>query len=242
MMTAGDHVKLAMSRLPGLQELEAKTLFSNALRYLYSKYKWTFLLVQDNLSTIVDNRHVSLPITLDWGRDHFWWDPYNDTELPLIDRYAMMGLWARVQGQTGQPEAISRGSLAQAAETDVPAAQMMFGPKVPDAIYTYPFVAFRKATAPTVDAAYPLWVEEFEDLITRRMEIEYARNPRHRIALQPRHEQEFYDRLWECFKRNDGGAEILRIKQTWRGGGSPRPFSNVTIYPATGGGSSEWGS
>lgn len=317
MMTAGDHVKLAMSRLPGLQELEAMTLFTSTLRKLYSKYKWKFLIVEQLLSTEAsyndgtvavtagspavvgtgtawsagwDRRKIviggrsevyefdptgagtgnlqingqnvnwpgdtdsglsyrifrdvyALSTIIDWGRDYFWWDPARQTELPMIDRYAMMGLRAAGKfGMVGTPDAVTRGSLLQASETDVPVASVEFGPYAPDAVYTYNFVGFRKATAPTQDGAYPLWPEEFEDVITGMMEVDYADNPRHPMRLSQTRRQEIMGRLWECEKRNDGGAEIHRIRQTFRGIPGDRPFSNVTIYPAAAGGSSEWGS
>src|SRR3954464_3804391 len=49
--TAGDIVRFVMSRLPGLQELEAKTLYSSALRWLYGKHEWLFLLRNDVVVT-----------------------------------------------------------------------------------------------------------------------------------------------------------------------------------------------
>lgn len=242
MMTAGDFVRFAMGRFAGLQELEAKTLYSSAMRFLYSKHKWTFLIVEGTLSTVAATRTVALPQNIDWGRDYFWWDPVNVCELPLIDRYAMMALRAYIQEETGRPEAICRGSLTQATETTVPTVLMEFGPRIPDDIYDFPYAAFKKPVAPTQDGAYPLWPEEFEDLIWRRMEIEFANNPRHPIRLSPDHVQEYRNRMWECIKRNDGGAEILRIKQLYNGRVVRQPFTNATIFPAAPGGSTDWGS
>lgn len=307
--TAGDHIREAMSRLPGLQELEAMTLYSSALRTLYGEKKWLFLLKNDIISTeapyetgtiAVTNASASvvgsgttwsagwvnrrivvegeptvfdvvfssataatlqagganvlwtgdtaaglayrvyrdiylLSSACDWGREYFWWDPQCSLPLPMVDTAQMLTWKAMVQGQLGQPNAVSRAPMQQSAATVAPSAAVEFGPYAPDGVYRFPLWFFRKPAVTAADNEYPLWPEEFEDLIVRRMEIDYSDNPRHRMQLAPTRRQEYYDRLWKCFKRNDGGAEITRVKAIYNGGGGGVPFANVNVLPDTSG-------
>jgi hypothetical protein len=305
-MRAGDHVRLLMSRLPGLQEMEAMTLYSSALRYLYAKHRWLFLLKSDVVTTeapysdgtvqvtpasaaIVGtgtawsaawaNRRIViqgsatvldvvvsgagtatlqaggvnylwpgdaasgltyrmfrdvylLSSSFDWGREHFWWDAQQQQELPMVDVTLMLREKAQVPGTLGQPSAVCRAALQQASPTTAPSAAVEFGPYVPDAVYSYDFWGFRNPVIATSDNDYPLWPEGYERLISDRMEIEYASNPRHRIALSPEFMNEYRNRMWDCMKRNDGGAEITRVRARYRGGrGNVGPFANVRVAP-----------
>lgn len=316
-MTAGDHVRIAMSRLAGLQELEAMTLYAESMRYLYSKHKWLFLMVNGVVNTEASystgtitvtngsplisidagsggvwdnvnwlNRRINigaagassfyelsflsattanlqingvnvnwpgltssanayviyrdiypLPANIDWGRDQFWIDPVNVQDLFIIDPAEMHRLKSNLPfGTPGNPEAVSRGLLIQTATTVAPVAYVEFGPEVPNGAQSYNFYGFIKPVVTTSDLQYPLWPEEFEDLIWRRMEITYAQNPRHRVTLDPLLIDEYRNRLFECIKRNNGGAEILRVKQTYRGQRRRLPFSNSVVFPGVAGG------
>lgn len=309
--TAGDIVRFVMSRLPGLQELEAMTLYSSALRWLYGKHEWLFLLRNDvvtteapysvgtltatyssaalvGAATVWDptwvNRRIvidgiatpfdvvvtsattanlqanganvnwpgdtgvglgyriyrdvySLSTNFDWGRTFFWWDPSQTMELPMVDVTLMLREKSIVPGNLGQPMAVCRAPLQQATSTTVPAAAIEFGPYVPDAVRSYNVWGFPKPAATTADNQYPLWPEGFEGLIAKRMQIEYGDNPRHRIVLSPNFMNEYRSEMWDLFSRNDGGAEITRIRQRYNGGGMSRqwPFPNARVAPdATG--------
>lgn len=300
---AGDFVREAMSRLPGLQELEAKTLYQGALRYLYGKHRWRFLLQNDIIATEAPyetgtvavtngsatitgtgttwvtswaNRRIviegqpqvydvvfasatsatlqaggvnktwpgdsgstlsyrifrdiyPLSSSCDWGRDFIWWDPAYGEPLHLIDPVVMLQEKSRIPGMLGRSNAVSRAPLSQASATTAPVSNVEFGPYVPDNVYTFQTWYFRKPAVTGSDNDYPLWPEEFEDLISNRMEIEYANNPRHRIPLAPQRLEEYRLRLWECLKRNDGGAEITRVRQIYQGRGGREALSNVRI-------------
>lgn len=304
-----------MSRLAGLQELEAMTLYAESLRYLYSKHKWSFLIINGMVTTeatystgtitvtsgspliSIDagsggtwdnvnwlNRRITiqngaqfyelaflssstanlqinganvnwayptasgqtyliyrdqypLPANIDWGRDQFWVNPIDIDDLFIIDPQEMRRLKASNPiGTPGNPEAVCRGQLLQTSPTTQPQAYVEFGPLVPNAAFSYNFVAFQKPIVTTSDTQYPLWPEEFEDLIWRRMEKQYSENPRHRVQLSPMLVNEYQMRLWECIKRNNGGAEILRVKQTYRGQRRRLPFSNSVVFPGVAGG------
>jgi|GEM_PF-3380965 len=299
--TAGDIVRFVMSRLPGLQELEAMTLYSSALRWLYNKHEWLFLLRNDIVtteapysantltattgsaalvgdSTLWDPTWVSRKIVIqgiatpfdvvvtgattatlqanganvnwpgatnsglsyriyrdvytlaanfDWGRSFFWWDPSQTFELPMIDVTLMLREKAIIPGNLGQPMAVCRAPLQQATPTTVPAAAVEFGPYVPDAVRSYNLWGFPIPAITTADNQYPLWPVGSEDLIGKRMQIEYGDNPRHRMAPSANFMNEYLMAVWDLFKRNDGGAEIQRIRQRYNGGGMRRPY----LYP-----------
>lgn len=314
---AGDFIRRAMARLSGLQELEAKTLYSDALRSLYAKEKWLFLLQNDIIQTVAPYTTGTIQVTngsaalvgtstvwdatwinrriviegrsevydvllnsatsatlktggyngtnalwpgesaseltyriyrdvyplraeCDWGRDYFWWDPANGCPLPLVDQIVMLIEKSLCPGTLGQPRGVCRAPLAQTAATAVPVSNVEFGPYVPDDVYSFPVWYFKKPAVTTSDLEYPLWPEEFEDLISLEMEVEYGHNPRHRLPVGPA-EQKLTSRLWECKKRNDGGAEITRIKEMYAAQYARAPFSNVRIsgsgsgWPVSGG-------
>lgn len=300
---AGDFVREAMSRLPGLQELEAMTLYQQALRYLYGKHRWRFLLQNDIISTEAaystgtvsvtngsaavagsgttwsagwSNRRIviegqsqvydlvisgagsatlqaggvnmlwpgdtgstlsyrifrdiyPLSSSCDWGKDFIWWDPAEGVRFDIVDPVVMLQEKATIPGMLGRPCAVSRAPLSQASASSAPVSNVEFGPYVPDDVYTFQAWYFRKPRATSSDNDYPLWPEEYEDLITNRIEIEYANSPRHRIPLSPQRLEEYRSRLWECMKRNDGGAEITRVRQIYQGRGGRMAFSNVRI-------------
>lgn len=300
---AGDFIREAMSRLAGLQELEAKTLYSDALRYLYAKHGWRFLLQNDILSTEAPyetgtvsvtngtaavvgsgttwstgwaNRRIvisgqpqvydllvtgattatlraggvnklwpgatdsgltyriyrdiyTLSSACDWGRDFIWWDPANSERLHIYDPWIMLEAKAQTPGTLGRPTGVARAPLSQATATAAPDNNVEFGPYAPDGVYTFQTWYFRKPAVTTSDDDYPLWPEEFEDLIGNRMQIEYANNPRHRIPLSPQWLEEDRLQMWNCVKRNDGGAEITRLREIYRGRGERAAFGNVRI-------------
>ena len=306
-MKAGDIIRLVMSRLPGLQELEAMTLYSSALRWLYAKHNWLFLLGNDVIvtepaytegtldvthgdptilgngtgwDTAWQNRRIviegvatvfdvviddittgrlqangvdfpwpgesssggisyrifrdvyALSSNFDWGREHFMWDTQQQKEMPIVDTTLMLREKAACPGMLGQPMAIARAPLQQSSSTVAPSAAIEFGPYAPDTVYSYDFWGFRKPAITTSDNDYPLWPESFQDLIPQRMQIEYSNNPRHRLVLSPDFLNEHRMLLWECEKRNAGGAEITRIRDRYRGGGSRNwPFRNVRVAP-----------
>lgn len=299
---AGDFIREAMRDLPGLQELEAKTLYSQALRYLYGKHRWRFLLQNDIISTeapyetgtvavtngsasvvgsgttwsaawanrriVIDGQSqvydllvssataatlqaggvnklwpgvtgsaltyrifrdiYPLSSNCDWGKDFVWWDPEQNIQLDIIDPVVMLTEKATVPGTLGRPYAVARAPLSQSTVTTAPVANVEFGIYVPDAVYTFQTWYFRKPVVATSDNDYPLWPEEYEDLIRDRMRIDYANNPRHRIPLSPQWLEEYRLRLWECMKRNDGGAEISRRRQRYRDD-AREPFQNFNI-------------
>lgn len=306
---SGDHIRHAMSRLAGLQELEAKTLYASALQWLYAKYRWLFLLQKDiivteapytdgtvavtngsaavvgsgtawsaawaNRRTVIEGVATVFDLAVsgagaatlqaggvnvnwpgdtgagltyrifrdlytlssdcDWGREYFWWDPQQNQPLPMIGTSQMLQEKALVPGTLGMPTAVARAPLQQSSATSVPQNAVEFGPYAPDGVYSYDMWFFRKPAVTGSDNDYPLWPEEYEDLIVERMEIEYCNSPRHRVVISPLWLDEHRRKLWECMKRNDGGAELTRVRQVYQGRGGREAFSNARVFPDTSG-------
>lgn len=167
-----------------------------------------------------------LPTNCNWGKDSFWWDASRTSQVYIVGTSDMKHRKAAVAGQTGTPTAISRAQLYRPVATVEPMSVVELGPYAPDSVTVISGFYFARPAMPASDADFPIWPEEFDDLIWRNAEIEWSNNPRHRIGLDAGHVNRFWARFFECTKRNSGGAEVERRISTFMGAGARVPLSN----------------
>lgn len=183
------------------------------------------------LAYVLYRNQYAMPSDCDYGNSIMFWDAARNIPLPMISAYDMKISEAYAQGQVGTPGAIARVQIA-IDNSGNPLEMLELGPQAPGSAFVYPAFYFKKPPAPT-GSGYPLWPENYEDLIPRRAEIELEENPRHRVVLHPRAVQKYHARLWDLKKRNDGGAEISRRIQRYAGDAWASFFRNVN-FTATG--------
>lgn len=97
--------------------------------------------------------------------------------------------------------------------------QVLFDPP-PSAMQVFPLYYFRGATKATSLTALPdpLFPADAEDLIWKRMLLEYAKDPRHKRSDWRDFQDDYDDCLMEAKRRFDGGAELdTRIRNTYPG-------------------------
>lgn len=187
--------------------------------------------ITGDLAYVMYRAVYPMPIDCDYGMDIMFWDAQRNIPFPMISAYDMKLSEAYAQGQVGTPGAVARVQI-QSDVNGNPLEMVEFGPQAPGSAFVYPAFYFKKPPAPTL-GGYPLWPENYEDLIPRRAEIELEQNPRHRIALHPEAKQQYHRRLFDLKKRSDGGAEISRRIQRYSGDAWASFFRNVN-FTATG--------
>lgn len=174
------------------------------------------------LSYVMYRDVYTLPSDCDWGRDSFWGYAEESRQVDIIGTYEMKRRKAFSPAAQGRPMCVSRGELQQTVQTALPVAMIEFGPAIPDAAYAINGWYFKKPTLPSADDHYPLWPDDYDELIDQRAEIIWAQSPRHRLSLSHDWMFDHNTLLLECIRRNDGGAELTRIVEIYNGG---RPLS-----------------
>lgn len=116
-------------------------------------------------------------------------------------------------------------SATWAARVDLTATglgQVLFDPP-PSDVQVFPLLYFRSATKPVSLAVLPdpLFPSDAEDLIWKRMLVEYAKDPRHKRSDWRDFQSDYDDTLLEAKRRFDGGAELdVRLHNTYPNVGS----------------------
>jgi len=152
----------------------------------------------------------ALPADCDWGRDLYFLDPTDWNRLQLLDHAVFMESKIYAQGILGIPWAVTRVGWSTTGAT-APAPLVQFGPDAPSSKREYPFIYLKRPARPTSLTAYPLWPEDFEDLIVLKAAVEFAESPSRPWNSRFELREKYNMRMWKARVRHGGGAQIDRF-------------------------------
>lgn len=153
-----------------------------------------------------------LPANCGYGGEYILIDPENLRAIKLKNYGTMM--------DRAIPNYAVTNLVTWATRVDLTATglgQVQFDPP-PSAVQVFPLLYFRSATKPASLSALPdpLFPADAEDLIWKRMLLEYAKDPRHKRADWRDFEADYDQTVFEAKRRFDGGAELdVRLHTTY---------------------------
>lgn len=153
-----------------------------------------------------------MPFNCGYGGEYIIADPKNQRAVHMKNLGSLMD---RVTTPWATPPVSPWVARVDLTATGIP--QMLFHPH-PTSVEVYPVFYFRSATKPANLAAFPdpMFPSDADDVITKRMLLEYVKDPRHKRSDWRDFQAEYDDALHEAKRRFDGGAELdMRLQTTY---------------------------
>lgn len=154
----------------------------------------------------------ALPANCGYGGEYILVDPENLHAIKLKNYGTLQD---RAMVNYGNTDLVQWATRVDLTATGL--AQVLFEPP-PSSKQVFPVFYFRGATKPANVGVLPdpLFPADAEDLIWKRMLLEYARDPRHKRSDWREFEADYDWAVWEAKRRFDGGAELdSRLKTTY---------------------------
>lgn len=154
-----------------------------------------------------------LPTNCGYGGEYLLIDAENQRMLRLKDYGTLADRGVKNYGVTSSSTWAARVDLTSAATGGRP--QVQFDPP-PSSLQVFPLIYFRSATKPVSVDVYPdpLFASDAEDLIWKRMLLEYAKDPRHKRPDWRDFQNDYDDALMDAKRKFDGGAQLDAVIKT----------------------------